>query len=325
MKFARFSLPPELHRLALMGAALFSPVLLALLLTLLVPTDRAGYPHPRMQTVSVTSAQRLEAVFERIHYAWPPTQRVPALALVHLPHDMAALEPDRRKALFLRALLPLVLAENGRLQKERHWLEGVMALGQRSARVEARLRHLAWEYGLGDPAQINAALLAQLYERIDELPAGLVLAQAAIESGWGTSRFSLEANNLFGEWTFDEAQGIVPLRRAEGARHFVRRFARPYDSLRSYMNNLNRADAYAPLRQRRARMRQEGRPLDPVQLAEGLLRYSERGKAYVRAVQALIRSNGLDINEFKVERFKVSSVGAASRRDFQRNNSPLKS
>ena len=106
-------------------------------------------------------------------------------------------------------------------------------------------------------------LLPRLYRRIDVVPVGLVLAQAANESGWGTSRFSLEVNNLFGEWTYKARHGVLPQQRADGARHFVRSFGNLRASVRSYMHNINSGQAYAPLRELRARMRLKPRKNSP--------------------------------------------------------------
>lgn len=298
MTFSLPSITRDWRQLSFFGIASLSPALLAVLLTLLAPAESVGRVSSLMHPVAPESAQWLDAAFARIDYSWPPKRQVPALAITHLPRDMATLEIGKRKELFLRMLLPLVLAENWRLRQERRWVEGVMAnRGQRSRLVHERLHRLAEEYGLGMGPEKTEEVIAQLYERIDELPPALVLAQAANESGWGTSRFSREANNLFGEWTYNAAEGILPLRRLPGARHYVRRFAQPYDSVRSYMKTINRGRAYASLRKLRAGMRREGRDLDPVLLANGLVRYSEMGMAYVAAIQALIRGNRLDTLE----------------------------
>ena len=208
---------------------------------------------------------------------------------------MSVLEVERKKALFLRALLPLVLAENARMREERRWLEAVMANGGADAPAHReRLMQLAGNYGLGAGTDEPAVLMERLYRRVDVVPVGLVLAQAANESGWGTSRFSHEANNLFGEWTYNAGEGVLPRQRAEGADHFVRRFGDLRASVRSYIHNINSGRAYAQLRELRAQMRREGRELDPLQLATGLMRYSARGEAYVAEIRAMIRSNGLN-------------------------------
>ena len=291
MKFTISTLRRDWHHLALLGTASLFPVALALLLTLFVPVDAV----PAIQPVTVKSAHRLEALFDSVDYSWPPREIVPALGVTRIPADMAKLEVGRKKELFLRALLPLVLAENAQLRAERRWLEKVMAnAGQNSKTVQNRLRRLADEYGL-DGGEEPMELLPRLYRRIDVVPVGLVLAQAANESGWGTSRFSLEVNNLFGEWTYKARHGVLPQQRADGARHFVRSFGNLRASVRSYMHNINSGQAYAPLRELRARMRREGRELDPLLLAKGLVRYSARGEAYVAEIRAMIRSNGLNV------------------------------
>lgn len=276
-----------------------SLMLLAMVFPLLIAVGLSWYgmqqrPEPfaplPLQPIVVNSAEELEAIFSRHDYRWP-AQRVPALAVRSLPPDMTQLQVRRKKQLFFRTLLPLVVAENVRLRLEREWLAR-LARGEAEAQPE-RLAALAVEYRL-DPELPRDALLGQLLLRVDEVPAGLVLAQAANESGWGTSRFSLEVNNLFGEWTWNAEQGVIPRQRPEDASHFVRRFDSLRESIRSYLHNLNSGGAYRELRALRARMRQEGHRIDPLVLASGLERYSARGVEYVQEIQAMIRGNGLN-------------------------------
>lgn len=284
-------------RLAMVSAAV-SPVVLALLLTLAIPysqpaafTTLDSFSPVTLRPVVSSTAEALEKVFRQHDYRWPPTQSVPALAVQSLPSGLEHLPIDEKKALFFRLLLPLVVAENQRLKGLRHWLMQVQAGGVIAD--SGMLATLAVEYRL-DPVLPPTELLPRLLKRIDTVPAALVLAQAANESGWGTSRFSRVANNLFGEWTWDASQGERPLRRMEGATHYVRRFDNLRQSVRSYMQNLNRGAAYSRLRAMRASMRAHGEVIDPFKLASGLSRYSERGEAYVGEIQALIRSNGLN-------------------------------
>jgi len=281
----------------LISAALF-PVLLALLLSGFVPVP---LPPPFVeQVVPLTSlgtvpARELESLFNRENYRWPPEDVVPALAVNRLPRDLHTLSISRRKSLFLRTLLPLVLAENARLLAERRWLEGVIKEGGVSGEAQRlRLQRLLGEYGMTGTGEIDSALLHRLYQHIDIIPPGLVLAQAANESGWGTSRFSREANNLFGEWTYIAAQGVMPLRRHEDATHYVRRFDTLRHSVNSYLNNLNRSRAYRSLRKLRADLRKQGREPDALTLARGLKYYSARGVAYVAEIRAMIDHNGLN-------------------------------
>ncbi|WP_082780809.1 glucosaminidase domain-containing protein [Cephaloticoccus primus] len=143
------------------------------------------------------------------------------------------------------------------------------------------------------PAEIDLGFIDQLLLRVDTLPPSLVLAQAAIESAWGTSRFARQGNNLFGLRSYD-GRGLVPRRRAAGARFRVAIYASPRDSVRAYFQTLNTQPAYHRLWALRAEARRSGQPLSGLRLADGLSAYSERGEAYVRQVKALIRDNPLD-------------------------------
>jgi Bax protein len=133
----------------------------------------------------------------------------------------------------------------------------------------------------------------RLLRRVDEVPVALALAQAAIESGWGTSRFVHQANNLFGHWTYRHDRGLVPREREAGKTHRVRIFTTLRSSVQAYLHNLNTGRAYRHLRLLRAILRENDQPLDGEHLAAGLLHYSERGQAYVDEVRTLIRSNHL--------------------------------
>ncbi|MCW8841336.1 MAG: glucosaminidase domain-containing protein [Gammaproteobacteria bacterium] len=280
-----------LHLAMLLASVL--PVLIALLLSWYIETQRPGPIHPVSLSVqSFSSTDEIEEVFARYGYHWPPSAEVPAIAIRALPPAMDVLPPAQKKSLFFRILLPMVVAENRRLVSERQWLQGILS-GRIASFAPQRLEALAVAYRL-DPALPLERLLTQLLLRLDEVPAGLVLAQAANESGWGTSRFSRKANNLFGEWTWDHRQGVLPAQRPEGATHYVRRFGSLYESVRAYFNNLNSGPAYRPFRRLRAAMRKEGKPLDPVVLAEGLIHYSARGSDYVEEIQLMIRINNLN-------------------------------
>lgn len=130
-----------------------------------------------------------------------------------------------------------------------------------------------------------------LLNRVDVIPNSLVIAQAANESAWGTSRFAKDANNYFGVWCYSKGCGIVPGQRAAGATHEVRRFSSVYASVAYYMNNLNRHHAYAELRHIRAELRRQNKKITGYALAQGLSNYSERGHAYVVMIGNLINSN----------------------------------
>ena len=218
--------------------------------------------------------------------------RVPRLFLASLPTDMGEVrEVKVRKALFFQTVLPLILQVNEEILAERRrlWqLRTRQRMGLGLAAVDRLwLAVMAERYGTerGD--------IGGLLHRIDVIPPSLALAQAAEESGWGTSRFVREGNALFGQWTFSRDGDLTPRRRDAGKKHSIRAFASLLDSARAYARNLNRHRAYAGLRKARAAMRRAGAPLDGAVLAKTLLRYSQRGRAYVASIRAIIAANRL--------------------------------
>lgn len=287
----------SLLRLALYAATAALPLLLAVWLVREAP--RPGPPMaPRpmvMTAVELPSVELLDAWFAEQGYGWPPPRAVPAIALRRLPDGFAELEPVHRKELFLRMLLPIALAEVRLLREERRFIVEAFARGELDAAVEpgrsivGLLGAYRVEGDLNDPRAREILL-----RRVDEVPVGLVLAQAANESGWGTSRFANQANNLFGVWTWDEDAGVTPERRRKGQRHLVRVYPDLRASVRSYLHNLNAGHAYVELRRLRAEQRARGGELDADALAAGLGSYSERGDAYVAEIRGMMRVNGLD-------------------------------
>jgi Bax protein len=130
-----------------------------------------------------------------------------------------------------------------------------------------------------------------LLRRLDIIPADLALAQAAMESAWGRSRFAREGNNYFGQWCFSKGCGIVPEKRPAGARYEVQRFDSPAESVAGYMRNLNSHPRYTELRLIREKARAESADISGQQLAGGLHGYSAIGDTYIRTLRVLIRAN----------------------------------
>ena len=277
-----------------MALALVLPVLLALSLAWYAPQWRADSAEKTgLQPVVVESAQQLAELFAAQNYTWPPQQDVPPLALQAFPDDLAEQPVAQKKALFFQALLPLVVVENQRLETKRAWLEGLLEQAPPSDADAQQLAYLLERYRVSGVEELTGQVRA-LLRHVDRVPVALVLAQAANESGWGSSRFVREANNLFGEWTWQADEGIAPLIRNADSRHYVRRFGSLEDSVRSYMYNINIGHAYQALREMRSRMRAQGqRPYDALTLATGLEGYSERGEEYVTEIQSMIRGNRL--------------------------------
>lgn len=227
---------------------------------------------------------------------------VPRILLATLPGDLAAETPGDRKALFVRAVLPLVLTVNEEIAATRAQLVALAAERAAGAAPSGEQRDwlaaVARDYGVeldsgpgGDSGDDLGDDLDRLLRRVDVVPPSLALAQAALESGWGTSRFALEGNALFGQRTWGE-DGLMEIGAPEGTRHRARSFARLLDGVAAYMRNLNSHDAYAEFRRARAALRAAGEPPTGLELVGHLTRYSELGKDYTRAVRGLIRSNG---------------------------------
>lgn len=240
-------------------------------------------------------ARSLATVFARYNYRLDTLRQglagVPPLQVTRLPRDMAALEVEERKRLFLRAVLPLVLSANEAILEDRRRLRAIadlQAQGQPVPLAERDwLRRLAERYRLAEPD------VSRLLPRVDVVPPSLALAQAATESGWGTSRFAREGNALFGQWTWSEEDGIRPRQAPPDADYRVRKFDSLQGAVQAYMLNLNTHPAYAEFRRRRAAMRAAGQPIDGAALARTLHAYSERGEEYITDLLTIIRVNRL--------------------------------
>jgi Bax protein len=226
---------------------------------------------------------------------------VPNLAPVRLPPDMDELDLEHKKEAFFRSVLPHVLAANRRIRAERARL---LALGERLGRGEATareddafVRELAERYRIDTPETEPGAppeeLIEELLRRVDVVPPSLALAQAAIESAWGGSRFAKLGNSLFGQWVFSADKGIAPLLRDEGANYSVARFVDLAEAVDAYVRNLNSFWAYEEFRILRRGMREVGEALDPHALADGLILYSIRREEYVDEVRKVARDNRL--------------------------------
>lgn len=226
-----------------------------------------------------------------------PGQGDVKVGLGGLPDFRNFSDPDRRKAVFLNYLRPIVTAENRRIMHQRKQLRRLVAQLRRGRRLSHERRHwllqLADRYDVNTDGRASVTIGGDLLRRVDVVPVPLVLVQAAKESAWGRSRFALNGNNLFGQHCFDAGCGIVPKHRAPDKRVEVRTFPSVRASVRSYLHNLNSHPKYKKLRAIRARLREKGQPVTSVALAAGLNFYSERRQDYISEVQGMIRNYGL--------------------------------
>lgn len=267
--------------------------------------------HPRLPALARTGTIAAVAVFTLTAFAQyrqtsvithelvlqPQPLPVPTEEVVLLPDFEAVEDTGSRKEAFFAFLYAYIEEENERVRETRSRLlplAEIVRAGEPLSTVEqAELDSIIAEYRLEASDLSGRALIRELLRRVDIVPMSLVMAQAANESAWGTSRFAREGNNIFGQWCFNEGCGLVPERRRSDASHEVRSFGSVQGSVRAYLRNLNTHDSYAEMRDMRADMRAQGRPLDSMILARGLTRYSQRGMAYVHELQDIIRVNRL--------------------------------
>jgi Bax protein len=204
-------------------------------------------------------------------------------------------EGTERKEAFIDYLAPLIMAANTQILEER---ETALELRTRSDDLgfleRYNLRKLGESYELEEFDSQKTQHWNELLERINAIPPSLAIAQAANESAWGTSRFAREGNNYFGQWCFEPGCGLVPKSRATGKTHEVARFSATAESVKAYMDNLNRNSAYRSLRSLRAQQSERSGPVSGTALADGLLRYSERGQEYVLDIKEMIQNNQLE-------------------------------
>jgi len=260
------------------------------------------------QRIEYADGNVVKAVWEKHHFT-PETVRngertVPRIYFAEIPARWGrTVAPElpvvEKKRTFLYGLVPAVLATNEEVLLERQRLRSLTQrrkAGKSWTADESRwMAALAARYGVDGNVE-QAATLDELASRVDAVPASLVLAQAAVESGWATSRFAAEGSALFGQWTYG-GKGIKPKeqRTATKGNYQVAAFDSPRDSIRAYLLNLNSHAAYADLRAERRNLRKAGKGVTGTALAAGLLKYSERGQAYVDELRALIRVNHLEI------------------------------
>jgi Bax protein len=201
--------------------------------------------------------------------------------------------PDatQKKVTFFSFMKPLVEIENARIMQQRTKLKKLRSADNLSKTDLQWLHQLAGQYRISFKGEPDKAIWNKLVQGVDMIPLEMALVQAANESAWGQSRFARDANNYFGQWCYEKGCGLVPLKRTAGATHEVRSFATAKLSVRAYMKNINTSRAYAQFREMRGDLRDQRRKLDAEMLALGLKSYSERGMAYVKVIQTMIRSN----------------------------------
>ena len=214
-------------------------------------------------------------------------QKVKPIYLTKLPKDLKALgNTSKKRELFIKIILPLILDENDKITDDRKKLFKIISKNYNTAGERVWLKRRFQEYKIDDKD------LSKLKMRMDIIPVSIALAQAANESGWGTSRFALEGNALFGQWTWSKS-GISPKNKDPNASHKVLQFQILKASVKAYKNNLNTHNAYKEFREERAKLRESGDRINGLLLTKYLKNYAGIGERYVEILDLIISNNSL--------------------------------
>ena len=225
---------------------------------------------------------------------------VKPVALDSLPREIKKIENTiKRKEFFIQIVLPLILQENNNIKLDRKRLFSIINKSNNTNLEKKWLEKKYKQYG------VPSKDLLTLKIRMDEIPVSLALAQAAKETGWGTSRFAQEGNALFGQWTWS-GDGLKPKEAEENKGHKVMKFNVLQASVRAYQRNLNTHSSYKEFRMARAKLRDEGKPLDSIVLSKYLYEYAETGTKYVEILQKIIKQN--DLKDFDNAKLLPSSL-----------------
>ena len=244
------------------------------------------------------NASTIEQLFKDTDYNLKDVRKsklVKPITLSLLPEEMKMIESStKKKNLFIKIILPLILDENNRIKLDRRKLFSILNKNKNTNAEKKWLNLKFKQYG------VVKNDLSTLKIRMDEIPVSLAIAQAAKETGWGTSRFAIEGNALFGQWTWS-GEGIKPAAADNDTSHKVMKFKILKSSVRAYQRNLNTHSSYKEFRMARAELRDNKMKLDSLILANYIDKYAETGKEYVKILKQIIKQNNLkDFDDVKL-------------------------
>jgi Bax protein len=243
-------------------------------------------------------ASTIKQLYEDTNYKLDDIRKnklVKPIALTLLPREIKMIENSKkRKELFIQIILPLILQENNNIRIDRKRLFIIINKSKNTNLEKKWLEKKYKQYG------VPSKDLSTLKIRMDEIPVSLALAQAAKETGWGTSRFAQEGNALFGQWTWS-GEGLKPKESDKNEGHKVMKFNVLQASVRAYQRNINTHSTYKEFRLARAQLRDSEKPLDSIILSKYLNEYAETGNQYVEVLQKIIKQNNLkDFDDAKL-------------------------
>ena len=249
------------------------------------------------------SAATLEQLFEETNYNLKEIRKkkiVKPISIDLLPKEIKLIENSKKKKeLFIKIVLPLIIEENNRIILDRKRLFSILNKNNNSVSEKNWLKTKFKQYGV-----VNKDLTT-LKIRMDIVPVSLAIAQAAKETGWGTSRFALEGNAIFGQWTWT-GQGIEPLNKGKNQAHKILRFPILRASVKAYKNNLNTHKVYSAFREKRSKLRKRNRKIKGTDLTDTLDKYAQTGKEYTKILEQIIKQN--DLSDFETVQLTNSVV-----------------
>ena len=212
---------------------------------------------------------------------------VKPIYLSKLPKDLKKLKStQKKKDTFIKIVMPLILDENNKISENRKKLFKILGKQNNSRGERVWLKRRFEDYGIKNED------VTALKIKMDVIPVSIAIAQAAKESGWGTSRFALEGNAMFGQWTWGK-KGISPLKREKNKDHKILKFPILRSSVKAYINNLNTHNGYREFREKRAELRRKNKKISGVLLVQYLHNYAATGSEYTKILKKIIEQNQL--------------------------------
>ena len=244
------------------------------------------------------TTSEINALFKEVKYNLKDVREnklVKPIGIGLLPKEIKNISSSKqRKEMFIKIILPLILKENNKVRIDRKRLFTILNKNINTDIEKKWLEKKFRQYG------VRQNDISTLKVRMDEVPVSLAIAQAAKETGWGTSRFATKGNALFGQWTWS-GEGLKPKKAEEGQTHKVMRFNSLQLSVRAYLRNLNTHKSYRSLRKARSELRKENKSLDSLILSKHLDKYAETGSQYIEVLQKIINQNNLkDFDEARL-------------------------
>ncbi len=254
-------------------------------------------PNLNIKTETVLS------LFEDVEYDLKTVRyqkRVKPIYFTQFPKDLDEIKDTKlKKETFIKIVLPLVVAENDKILDDKIKLKRIISKKMTTDKEKSWLRLKLREY------KVKNSDMTELDKRMDIIPVSIALAQAAKESGWGTSRFALEGNAIFGQWTWT-GQGIEPLNKGKNQNHKILRFPILRASVKAYKNNLNTHKGYSEFREKRHSIRKRNKAIKGLALTDTLEKYAQTGKEYTEILEQIIKQN--DLSDFETVQLTNSVI-----------------